>query len=105
MNKKTIAVDKRANREISKFPLVVIARVEAHSRSLAKYGKLEEPLGKRINKSLFELRIKYKGEWRVLYSYLDNDVVILLSAFHKKTEQTPLNEIEKATKRLKEYII
>jgi phage-related protein len=103
--KKVIRLDKRADKEIKKFPATVQAKVSAMLKILARDGKLEEPYGKKIDKELLEIRIKHQGQWRILYAYLVGNLIIVLSGFKKKTMKTPLQEIDKAKSRLKEYKI
>ena len=64
---------------------------------------ISEPYSKKVDSLLFEIRIKYQGQWRVLYAYIVNNYVLILSAFHKKTQKTPQSEISKAKFRLKGY--
>ncbi|HRI01985.1 MAG TPA: type II toxin-antitoxin system RelE/ParE family toxin [Saprospiraceae bacterium] len=47
-----------------------------------------------------ELRIK---QWRILVAKINEKDFIMISAFKKKTEETPKSEILKAEKRLKDY--
>ncbi len=101
--KKSIHFDKRATKEFHAFPSVAQAKTKAIITILARDGTLIEPFGKKINNDLFEIRIKYKGEWRLLYAYLGDEFILVLSAFHKKTQQTPLLEIKKAKNRLEGY--
>lgn len=101
--KKIVRVDKKAAKKIKKFPAEVQAKIKALTDILSRDGKLIEPFGKKIDSDLFEIRVKYRGQWRLLYAYLVNDYVIILSAFHKKTQKTPLSEIQKAKTRLKGY--
>jgi phage-related protein len=101
--KKIIRFDKRAEKELNKFPSVARAKSKALIKILARDGSLVEPYGKKINADLFEIRVKYKGQWRLLYAYLVDDYIIILSAFHKKTQKTPLTQIQKTKARLKGY--
>jgi phage-related protein len=101
--KKVIRFDKRADKEFKKFPSTVQAKAKALIKILARDGSLVEPYGKKISRDLFEVRIKYKGQWRLLYAYLIEDHMIILSAFQKKTQKTPQTEIQKAKTRLKGY--
>ncbi len=103
--KKIVRFDKRADKEIKRFPDVVQAKIKAAAAILARDGSLIEPLGKKIDKKLFEIRIKHNGQWRILYAYLADEYIIILSAFHKKTQKAPMKELEKAKVRLKEYLI
>jgi phage-related protein len=104
-SKKQITVDKRADKELSKFPRVVQAKFKALFEFLKKEGRLEEPDAKKLlaSKNLFEVRVKNQGAWRSIYAYGDNNHIIILSAFNKKKQKTPKSEINKALTRLAEY--
>ena len=55
-------------------------------------------------KGLFEARIQVGTDiWRVFCFFDKGRLVILLNGFQKKTQKTPKNEIEKATRLMKEY--
>jgi len=73
---------------------------------LSEEGFLYEPLAKKLKgyKNLFELRVKSKGEFRCLYSYIGNEEITVLTAFNKKRQKTPVKEINKAIRRLKDYL-
>jgi phage-related protein len=101
--KKTVCLDDRAKREIGKFPLAAQIKTTALLQALERDGFLHEPYAKKLNDDLFEIRIKSKGQWRVLYAYLLQTEILILSAFHKKTQKTPISELTKAKQRLKEY--
>ncbi len=45
-----------------------------------------------------------KDHWRILLYVVSDKEFIMLSVFKKKTNETPKNEIEKAERRLKEYL-
>jgi phage-related protein len=98
-----ILIDPRANKEIRRNPREIRRRLKAVLDILSDKGKLEEPLAKKLTSSIFEIRIKQQGEWRVLYAYAEQQTIIVLTAFRKKTAKTPLKEITKAKTRLKEY--
>lgn len=102
---KTVFVDKRAEKELKKFPRVVQLKFQALFEILEEDGKLEEPFGKKLSGStnLFEVRVKFQGQWRALYAYMHESWIVILSAFTKKTQKTPLTEIEKAKERRKDY--
>ncbi len=103
--KKIVIVDRRTNKELQHFPIAVQIKFKALFKALEIYGKLEEPEGKKLigNSGLFEVRVKYQGQWRAVYAYIKNDQIIILSAFAKKTQKTPKTELEKARNRLLEY--
>lgn len=59
---------------------------------------------KLIRDGLFELRTEYGGNiFRVFFIFDDGKVVVLFNGFQKKSQRTPLNEIEKALKIKEEY--
>lgn len=103
--KKTIRFDKRADKEIKQFSLIIQAKIKAIIQILARDGNIIEPFGKKIDKNLFEIRIKHQGQWRVIYAYLVNNCIIILSAFQKKTQKTPTKELEKAKKQIERILM
>ena len=102
--KKEIVIDIRAVEEINGFNEEVQIKIVANLEILARDGLLKEPFAKRINKNLFEIRVKHTGQYRAIYAYVYKTKVIVLSAFQKKTQKTPKKEIKKAEKRLQEYL-
>lgn len=59
---------------------------------------------KYLENGVFELRITVQNkEFRILFIFDGNDVIILLNCFVKKSRKTPRVEIEKAIKLKKEY--
>ena len=58
-------------------------------------NKLGMPHSKLIDAGLFELRIRGKREVRIFYCFSKNKA-ILLHAFIKKTQKTPVKELSKA---------
>jgi len=105
VNKKII-LDKRAEKEINKFPKAVRISIKAYTDILEKTGELRKPFAKKINSkpNLYEIRVRCQGTWRVFYAYVRKKEIIILSALHKKTQKTPSNEIKKAIRRLNEYL-
>jgi phage-related protein len=60
-------------------------------------GYLEEPYSKHIKGKIRELRIDFSGNrHRIFYFAFIKKNIILLHAFLKKTDKTPLSEIQKA---------
>ena len=58
-----------------------------------------------IHKNAYELRIKdRRGQYRVIYILNIGDKILIPHAFTKKTQKTPLREVELSIKRLKELI-
>lgn len=69
---------------------------------LHTYGpQLTFPHVKRISKNIYELRIRGKNEIRIFYTKMGN-TYILLHAFKKKTQKTPIKELGIAQCRLTE---
>jgi phage-related protein len=55
-------------------------------------------------KGLFEIRVEVESNIYRIFSFFDQgNLVILGNAFHKKTQKTPKQEIEKALKIMEEY--
>jgi phage-related protein len=94
--------------QIKTPPMSREARIEAGYllRRLQRGEKLSMPharpmpsLGRRCH----ELRIRDAGViWRVMYR-IDQDAIVILEVFGKKTQATPQIVIENCRKRLKEY--
>ena len=103
MEKKYIQFDKNAKKEIERFPDKVQAKLKMFLEVLSRDGKLIEPYGKKIENNLFEIRICCGGQWRIIYAYIMENVIVVLSGFHKKTQQTAKAEIAKAKYRLRSY--
>lgn len=76
------------------------------SLSLIKEDKslLKEPLSKHLKDGIFELRIWISNlNIRILYFYFEKELVIT-NAFLKKTNKTPMKEINKAKRYRQDYI-
>jgi phage-related protein len=84
------------------------ARIEAgyFLRLLQKGSKVSLPHSRpmpSIGRDCHELRIKDRNKnWRLVYR-IDNEVIIIVEVFEKKTEQTPQNIIKTSQKRLLKY--
>ncbi len=76
-----------------------ISKISSEISLLEKHGPiLGMPYSKKLTKELYELRIRGKQEIRIIYSFIDG-AIYLLHAFQKKTQKTPVKEIETANKR------
>ena len=59
---------------------------------------------KYIQDGLYELRTEYEGNiYRVFFIFDEGNLVVLFNGFQKKTQKTPVNEINKALKIKEEY--
>ena len=101
--KKFVVIDERADQEIQTFSQEVQRQFAALFIILGKEGFLREPYAKRINHDLFELRVRFQGQWRAIYTYFDTSSILVLSAFSKKAKKTPKNELKRALNRLREH--
>lgn len=82
------------------------ARVFKMLDILEEFGNdLREPYSKSLGNKIFELRIKYASDIsRILYFFYAGKKIILTNGFVKKTQKTPISEIEKAEKYRKDYL-
>ncbi len=73
---------------------------------LVEYGVLlKEPYTKQVKGKIRELRIKdSQGAIRILYFTYTGKRFILLHGFVKKTDRTPVSDIELAEKRMNDFI-
>lgn len=103
---KVVLIHERAEKELSKFPREVRLKFKALFEILETNGRLEMPFAKKLlgENDLFEIRVKYRGQWRAIYAYVLENEIIILSAFVKKTQKTPLKELNTSRNRLKEYM-
>ena len=77
------------------------SKITAYLDLLSEKGlSLGEPYIKHLEDNIWELRPLRD---RILFAYLDNNNFILLNYFMKKTQKTPLKEIESAKRNLEKY--
>ena len=94
--------------EIKTPPFAVAARLEAGFllRKLQKGDLLGLPYSRpmpSIAPRCHELRINdTNGTWRIIYR-IDEDAIVILEVFQKKTNQTPKKVIETCQRRIKLY--
>lgn len=70
---------------------------------LESYGtNLGMPHSKSLGDGLLELRVRGKREVRIFYAYVVDKRIILLHGFIKKTQSTPIKELDIAIRRKKE---
>ncbi len=76
------------------------ARVDAFIERLRTRGtRMHGKFVRKLTESVFELRIRHFDRiFRVLFFYQAGRLIVLTSAFQKKTEQTPPGEIARAEK-------
>ncbi len=61
-------------------------------------GLLVEPYGKKLENDLFEIRIRSGRQIRVFYFYYEDNIILGVHAFIKKTQRTPDRELKQARK-------
>lgn len=100
---KKVYIDGNAERELRKLTEDAQEKFEAYFIILRKEGKLGFPDARKIRSSLFEIRVKHEGEYRGFYAYIGKKEIIILHIFQKKTQKTPIKNIEVAERRLSRY--
>jgi len=56
------------------------------------------------NEGLYEIRVEYQSNiYRIFCCFYEAKLVILFNGFHKKTQKTPKNELDRALKLLAKY--
>ncbi len=103
--KKLIKYDDRALDELASFNVEIRKDFLGLIDDLARNGKLNPPFGKRLNKGLFEIRVRRRDQYRGIYAYLVGDEILILHFFQKKTQKTPIKDIKTSIKRLQRYEI
>jgi phage-related protein len=88
--------------EIESLPKDIQARLHRFQIVICAYGPMALPAkhAKSLGGGLWELRLTGRdGIARVIYLTLKDQRVVLLCAFMKKTQKTPLRELELARQR------
>lgn len=87
-------------------------KLTAKEREKVDYGlallktqdRLPSKFVKHVRDGLYELRTEFCGNiYRVFFVFDDGKIVVLFNGFQKKTQKTPIGEIEKALKIMGEY--
>lgn len=99
---------KRCEKEIADFPGDVRSDLADAIARLEEGHTLSMPLSRpmpSIGKGVHELRLRDRsGIYRIIYFLAGKGIIHLLHGFSKKTQQTPIQNIELAKKRLKEIL-
>ncbi len=95
-----VSYEKEYEKFIFKLDKQTLAKLTREIDLLELRGPvLPEPYVKKIQKQIWELRIRGKIEVRILYT-VKNSNVYLLSWFIKKSHKTTLSDLRKAISRL-----
>lgn len=87
----------------SKEARVLLKQVIHQINILEKLGtRAGENFTKHIKDEIWELR---PGDRRILFFMWVENKIVLLHAFHKKTNKTPRREIEKAKSEMKDWLM
>jgi phage-related protein len=96
----------RVEAEILAMPVGLLARFVRYAERLEVFGPdLGLPHTRAMGRGLFELRLRAsEGISRVFYGVLPGRRVVMLHVFIKKTQKTPVRELEIARRRMKELL-
>ncbi len=71
---------------------------------LKTVNRLSAKFVQHIEDGIYELRTEYEGNiFRTFFIFDEGNVVVLFNGFHKKSQKTPKQEIEKAKQIKKAY--
>src|SRR3989344_8804390 len=95
-----VTIDKRVDLFVRSLSELDQGRIAGFTKLLRQYGfSLPNKFLKKLDKNLWELR---PGNIRLLLGKASTQIIIA-NCFVKKSQKTPIREIETAKKRLKEY--
>ena len=96
--------DSRVETDILALPAGHVARFIRYAERMEAFGPdLGMPHPRAMGDGLFELRIRGPGGIaRVFYCTIVRNQIVFLHQFVKKTDRTPVRELEVARRRLKE---
>ena len=96
-----ISVTKNVEKFISSLDDKTVAKVLRTVDLLEQFGnRLGLPHSKKINRGLFELRVRGKREVRIFYVFKHNHA-ILIHGFVKKSQKTPQKELRLAKQKMR----
>ncbi len=94
-----------ARKDVRAFPLSARRRA-GHELDLLQQGLApsdRKPMPT-VGDGVYELRIRAEGAFRVFYVTKRAEGIVVLHAFHKKTQQTAQLDVELAAKRYRQYL-
>lgn len=106
MDKWNIQINKYTQEFILSQDIDSQAEIRQSLKLLSEYGlTLGIPHIKPLENKIYELRVKTKDKgYRLLYFAYVNRTFIFTNGFIKKTQKTPRKELDKAIKRMNDFI-
>jgi phage-related protein len=94
----------RVMQDILSLPKELLAEFYAMQKLMEQRGpNLGMPFTKAMGNGLFEMRLRDRdGIARIFYCTVEQNEIVVLHSFIKKTQKTPDDELRLARKRLKE---
>ena len=104
MSWKVTFFNEKVESETLRFPAGILANLLHILELVEEFGpNLGKPHTAPMGDGLFEIRAKGKeGIGRSLFCTVKGKEIVILHSFVKKTQRTPIKELERARKRLKE---
>ena len=104
MSWKIVYYSEREQKSIEKWPLGIRASYARITEAIEEFGpNLGLPYTKAIKDGLFEIRAKGReGIGRAFFCTIVGQKVVILHSIIKKTQKTPLKDLNLAKKRMKE---
>lgn len=82
----------------------VIKKIDYCLVLLTTQDRIPTKFIKHIRNGIYELRVEIEGNiYRIFFIFDEGQIVVLFNGFQKKTQKTPILEIEKAEKIKEEY--
>lgn len=100
-----LTLNATVEKELAALPSDMRARFQQIAGLIREFGltAVHEPLVKHMRGSLWEIRMRGRdGISRALYVTASRQRVVVVRVFVKKTQKTPLQEIELALRRARE---
>jgi phage-related protein len=92
----------REKSKTSKTDRINFDKIYHHIAALSKMGtSIGSPIVKYLDNGLWELR---PNSNRLMFFFFKNNEYVILSHFIKKTQKTPRAELDKAKRRMKDYL-
>ena len=104
MSWKITFFNKKVEAEALAFPAGILANFVQILEMIEDFGPaLGKPHTAPMGGGLFEIRAKgKKGIGRTFFCTIKGQEIVILHSFVKKTQRTPIKELEKAHRRMKE---